>query len=78
MGNRIYHCWYSQEQANLPGVAINQYRLTTGELVTVTEVSETPKCPNLWPDCQYLGETEYPGGFVKHIRKPNEEGINLR
>ena len=70
MESKAYHCWFSKQQSQLPSVAINQYRLTTGEIVFVTELSQSEKCPNNWPDAVYLGQTMYPGGFVKHVRLP--------
>lgn len=75
MESKLYHCWYSAQQAELPSVAINQYRLTTGEIVTVTKISQSEKCPNFWPDCEYLGQTMYPDGHVKTVRKPEQFDI---
>lgn len=72
MESKLYHCWYSAQQAEHPSVAINQYRLTTGETATVTQLGETEKCPALWDDMIYLGQTFFPDGFVGVAKKAKD------
>jgi hypothetical protein len=67
MQSKKLYLWYSAKQR--PHTGLLEYRLAEGKTVLATEISETPECPNEWDDTQFMGESFYPGGYVRRAQR---------